>query len=146
MLQWQGILISTIRIFIGMWAILFIYQLQTFHWDANYFIRPPHIGSDLFLLITSSLILHFLFSCHLIRYFSSCKGCNPCGQLLCGMLQEPSNVDTLHTHCIVAHVDGHCDGLSSCLDCLLLAGRYFSKVYRLGYMCLGWVCLRVVIW
>ena len=32
-----------------------------------------------------------------------CKGCNPYGQLLCGMLQVPSAVQTLHTHSMTAH-------------------------------------------
>ena len=32
-----------------------------------------------------------------------CKDCDPCGQLLYGMLQEPIAVQTLHTHSIAAH-------------------------------------------
>ena len=32
-----------------------------------------------------------------------CKGCDPYGQRLCGMLQVPSAVHTLHTHSMVAH-------------------------------------------
>ena len=31
------------------------------------------------------------------------KGCDSCGQLLCGMLQAPSAVHTLHTHSMAAH-------------------------------------------
>ena len=31
------------------------------------------------------------------------KGCDPCGQLLCGMLQEPSAVHTLHTLSMAAN-------------------------------------------
>ena len=34
---------------------------------------------------------------------SICKGCHPYGQLLCGMLQVPSAVQTLHTHSMAAH-------------------------------------------
>ena len=37
-----------------------------------------------------------------------CKGCNPYGQLLFGMLQVHGAVHTLHTHSIVAH--GHSTG------------------------------------
>ena len=32
-----------------------------------------------------------------------CKGCDPCGQLLCGVLQAPSAVQALHTHSMAAH-------------------------------------------
>ena len=32
-----------------------------------------------------------------------CKGCDSYGQLLCGMLQVPSAVHTLHTHSMAAH-------------------------------------------
>ena len=32
-----------------------------------------------------------------------CKGCDPYGQLLCGMLQVPTAVQTLHTHSMAAH-------------------------------------------
>ena len=35
--------------------------------------------------------------------FTSCKGCDPCSQLLCGMLWEPSAVQTLNTHSLAAH-------------------------------------------
>ena len=31
-----------------------------------------------------------------------CKGCDPCGQLLCKMLQAASAVHTLHTHSMAA--------------------------------------------
>ena len=37
-----------------------------------------------------------------------CKGCDPYGQLLCGMLQVPGAVQTLHTHSMAAH--GHSIG------------------------------------
>ena len=37
-----------------------------------------------------------------------CKDCDPYGQLLCGMLQVPSAVHTLHTHSMAAH--GHSTG------------------------------------
>ena len=40
-----------------------------------------------------------------------CKGCNPYCQLLCGMMQVPSAVHTLHTHSMAAyrHSTGECN-------------------------------------
>ena len=38
-----------------------------------------------------------------LQIVGSCKGCDPYGQLLCGILQVPSAVHTLHTHSIAAH-------------------------------------------
>ena len=37
-----------------------------------------------------------------------CKGCDPYGQLLCGILQVPSAMQTLHTYSMAAH--GHRTG------------------------------------
>ena len=34
---------------------------------------------------------------------ATCKGCDPYGQLLYGMLQVPSAVQTLHTYSMAAH-------------------------------------------
>ena len=34
---------------------------------------------------------------------NDCKSCNSYGQLLCGMLQVPSAVHTLHTHSIASY-------------------------------------------
>ena len=38
-----------------------------------------------------------------LKFAPFCKGCDPYGQLLCGMLQLPGAVHTLHTHSIAAH-------------------------------------------
>ena len=32
-----------------------------------------------------------------------CNGCDPYGQLFCGMLQVPNAVQTLYTHSMAAH-------------------------------------------
>ena len=37
------------------------------------------------------------------KQYQACKGCHPYGQLLCGMLQVPGAVQTLHTHSMAAH-------------------------------------------
>ena len=41
--------------------------------------------------------------CSMLTAYLYCKGCHPYGQLLCGMLQVPGAVQTLHTHSMAAH-------------------------------------------
>ena len=57
-----------------------------------------------------------------------CKGCDPYGQLLCGMLQVPGAVQTLHTHSMAAH------GRST--------GVYNTPVITYS----GWASIYITVW
>ena len=48
-----------------------------FFWQASYFTRLSHLGLDLSLLVTLSLVLYFVFSCLL-----SMDVCTPCSMLV----------------------------------------------------------------
>ena len=41
--------------------------------------------------------------CKGVQPYTFCKGCDPYGQLLCGMLQVPGAMHTLHKHSMAAH-------------------------------------------
>ena len=66
-----------------------------------------------------------------------CKGCDPYGQLLCGMLQVPSAVHTLHTHYKAAHgcSTGACNTpvatqwLGQCLYYILVYVRFCFEAF-----------------
>ena len=64
---------------------------------------------------------------------SLCKGCDPCSQLLCGMLQEPSAVHILYTHSISAH--GPSTGTHNTLVAIQWLGQRFcySLVQLISY-------------
>ena len=63
-----------------------------------------------------------------------CKGCDPCGQLLCGMLQASSAVHTLNVHFIVAY--GRRKGAYNTPVATQWLGQrlYYSLVQLIGFM------------
>ena len=64
-------------------------------------VRHAHLGLHTGVRLCGKTIFIWFFGCGFAC--ASCKGCDPCGQLLCGMLQVPSAVHTLYTHSMAAH-------------------------------------------
>ena len=80
-----------------MWAILFMCLLQNFLWNASCLTSAPYIGLYLFLLVTLSPVLYFVFSCLL-----SMDMCTPYSMLvLSSPTWDQSPLYLQHLHCLI---------------------------------------------